>query len=206
MRQVDIRASLWLTSLSSQPTYPLIVGEPYFSSTINSANLALEDTDLVTGDPRRKTDYLSYDSETTFHINGRMKERAEQHFGRRLVEYERNMAERTWEEVGANRAEVMSALETVAANNAQLVAQGNIAFEQRDRALRQTVREEFDSYRAHLAMEMQEDIPLTLRLALLMFVTFLEGNSTRVPARWNGMPVSTVKSLQWHCVRRRIAS
>ena len=51
-----------------------------------------------------------------------------------------------------------SALEAVAANNAQLVAQGNIAFEQRDRALRQTVREEFDSYRAHLAMEMQEDI------------------------------------------------
>ena len=36
---------------------------------------------------------------------------------------------------------------------------GNIAFEQRDRALRQTVREEFDGYRAHLALEMQEDIP-----------------------------------------------
>ena len=82
--------------------------------------------------------------------------RAEQHFGSRLVEYERNMAERTWQEVGANRAEVTSALEAVAANNAQLVAQGNIAFEQRDRALRQTVREEFDGYRAHLAMEMQE--------------------------------------------------
>ena len=31
----------------------------------------------------------------------------------------------------------------------------------------------------------------TLRLALLMFVTFSEGNSTRVPAGWNGMPVST---------------
>ena len=85
--------------------------------------------------------------------------RAEQHFGNRLVEYERNMAARTWQEVGANRAEVTSALEAVAANNAQLVAQGNIAFEQRDRALRQTVREEFDGYRAHLAMEMQEDIP-----------------------------------------------
>ena len=81
--------------------------------------------------------------------------RAEQHFGSRLVEYERNMAERTWQEVGANRAEVTSALEAVAANNAQLVAQGNIAFEQRDRALRQTVREEFDGYRAHLAMEMR---------------------------------------------------
>ena len=69
------------------------------------------------------------------------------------------MAERTWQEVGANRAEVTSALEAVAANNAQLVAQGNIAFEHRDRALRQTVREEFDGYRAHLVMEMQEDIP-----------------------------------------------
>ena len=32
-------------------------------------------------------------------------------FGSRLVEYERNMAERTWQEVGANRAEVTSALE-----------------------------------------------------------------------------------------------
>ena len=85
--------------------------------------------------------------------------RAEQHFGSRLVEYERNMAERTWQEVGANRAEVTSALEAVDANNAQLVAQENAAFEQRDRALRQTVREEFDGYRAHLAMEMQEDIP-----------------------------------------------
>ena len=79
-------------------------------------------------------------------------------FGSRLVEYERNIAERTWQEVGANRAEVTSALEAVAANNAQLVAQGNIAFEHCDRALRQTVREEFDGYRAHLAMEMQEDI------------------------------------------------
>ena len=85
--------------------------------------------------------------------------RAEQHFGSRLVEYERNMAKRTRQEVGANRAEVTSTLEAVAANNAQLVAQGNVAFEQRDRALRQTVHKEFDGYRAHLALEMQEDIP-----------------------------------------------
>ena len=69
------------------------------------------------------------------------------------------MAERTRQEVGANRAEVTSALEAVAANNAQLVAQGNVAFEQRDMALSQTVREEFDGYRAHIAVEMQEDIP-----------------------------------------------
>ena len=84
--------------------------------------------------------------------------RAEQHVGSRLVEYERNIAERTWQEVGANRAERTRDLEAVAANNAQLVAQGNAAFEQRDRALRQTVREEFDGYRAHIATEMQEDI------------------------------------------------
>ena len=81
--------------------------------------------------------------------------RAEQHFGSRLVEYGRSKAERTWQEVGANRAEVTSALEAVAANIAQLVAQGNAAFEQRDRAQRQTVREEFDGYRALLAAEMQ---------------------------------------------------
>ena len=35
----------------------------------------------------------------------------------------------------------------------------NVAFEQRDRALRQTVREECDGYRAHIAVEMQEDFP-----------------------------------------------
>ena len=58
-------------------------------------------------------------------------ERAEHHFGSQLVEYERNMAERTRQEVEANRAEVTTALEAVAANNAQLVAWGNVAFEQR---------------------------------------------------------------------------
>ena len=84
--------------------------------------------------------------------------RAEQHFGSRLVEYERNMAERTRQKIGANRAEVTSALEAVAANNPQLVARGDAAFEQRDRALRQTMREEFDRHRALLAREMQEDI------------------------------------------------
>ena len=46
----------------------------------------------------------------------------EQHFGSQLVEYERNMAERTLQEVVANRAEITSALEAVAANSAQLVA------------------------------------------------------------------------------------
>ena len=85
--------------------------------------------------------------------------RLEQHFGIKLVEYERNMAERARQEVGANRAEVTSALEAGAANFAQLVARENVAFEQRDRALRQTVREEFDGYRPHNAVEMQEDIP-----------------------------------------------
>ena len=84
--------------------------------------------------------------------------RLKEHFGSQLVEYERNMAERTRQEVGANRAEVTSALEAVAANNAQFVVRGNVAFEQRDRALRQTARVEFDGYRAHLATEMQEDV------------------------------------------------
>ena len=85
------------------------------------------------------------------------------------------MAERTWQEVGANRAEVTSALEAVAANNAQLVTQGNIAFEQRDRALRQTVREEFDGYRAHLAAEMQEDIPAHVEARIAEIRVFFQG-------------------------------
>ena len=81
------------------------------------------------------------------------------------------MAERTWQEVGANRAEVTSALEAVTANNAQLVAQRNIAFEQHDRAL----REEFDSYRAHLAMEMQEDIPAHVEARIADVCDFFRG-------------------------------
>ena len=133
--------------------------------------------------------------------------RAEQHFGSRLVEYERKMAERTWQEVGTNRAEVTSALGAVAANNVQLVAQGNIAFEHRDRALRQTVCEEFDGYRAHLAMEMQEDIPAHVEARIADVCDFFQGSSsTRVPAGWNSMPASTVKCLQRPCARRRIAS
>ena len=88
--------------------------------------------------------------------------------GRRLERTVRNMAERTWQEVGANRAEVTSALEAVAANNAQLVAQENAAFEQRDRALRQTVREEFD-------MEMQEDIPAHVEARIADVCDFFRG-------------------------------
>ena len=61
------------------------------------------------------------------------------------------------------------------ANNAQLVAQGNVAFEQRDRALRQTVREEFDGYRAHLAMEMQEDIPAHVEARIADVCDFFRG-------------------------------
>ena len=45
------------------------------------------------------------------------------------------------------------------ASNVQLVAQGNIAFEQRHRALRQTVFEGSEGHRAHIAREVQEDIP-----------------------------------------------
>ena len=78
-------------------------------------------------------------------VRRRMRAERALDFGSQLVEYERNMSERTRQEVRANRAEVTSALEAVAANNAQLVARGNVAFEQRDRAPGQTVRVEFDS-------------------------------------------------------------
>ena len=99
----------------------------------------------------------------------------EQYFGSQLVEYERNMVERTQQEVGANRAEVTSALEAVAANIAQLVAQGNVAFEQRDLALSQTVREEFDGYSAHIAVEMQEDIPAHVEARIAEVRDFFRG-------------------------------
>ena len=72
--------------------------------------------------------------------------------------FEERAEQHSWQSVGrvgANRAEVTSA------SRAHSRAVSNLAFEQRDRALRQTVREQqvVDSYRAHLAMEMQEDIP-----------------------------------------------
>ena len=87
---------------------------------------------------------------------------------------ERNMAERTWQEVGASCAEVTSGLEAMATNNAQLFFQENIAFEQRDRALRQTLFEEFDGYRAHLALEMQEDIPAHVEARIADVLRFFQ--------------------------------
>ena len=126
--------------------------------------------------------------------------RLEQHGGRQLVEYERNMAERTQQEVGANRAEITSALEAVTANNAQLVAQGNVAFEQRDRALHLTATVHTLPWRCRRTF-----VP-TLRLASLRFAISPGGSSTGVPAEWNDMPASTVKCLQRLCAKRLIAS
>ena len=125
----------------------------------------------------------------------------EQHFGSQLVKYERNMAERTRQEVGANRAEITSALEAVAADDAQLVAWRNVAFEQRDRALRQTVREEFDGYRAHIDMEMQEDIPAHVEARIAEVRDYF-----RVQFNEGARRVGTVKCLQRHCAERLIAS
>ena len=72
----------------------------------------------------------------------------------------------------------------------------NVAFGQRDRALRQMVHEEFDGYCAHLAVEMQEDIPAHVEARVAEVRDFFSGSSTRVPAVWNDMPASTVKCLQ----------
>ena len=52
--------------------------------------------------------------------------RAEQHFGNRLVENQRNVAEGMRQEVGANHTEIESAFEATVASNVQLVVQGNI--------------------------------------------------------------------------------
>ena len=72
-------------------------------------------------------------------------------------------------------AKVTGALEAVAADNAQLVARGNVAFEQRDRALRQTLRVEFDGYRAHIAVEIQEDIPAHVEARIAEVRDFFRG-------------------------------
>ena len=85
--------------------------------------------------------------------------KAEQHFDNRLVENERHVAEEMRQEVGANHAKIECAFEAAVASNVQLVSQGNIAFEQRHGALRQTVFEGSEGHRAHIAGEVQEDIP-----------------------------------------------
>ena len=55
----------------------------------------------------------------------------------------------------------------------------NVAFEQRDRALSQTVREEFDGYRAHIAVEMQEDIPAHVEARIAEVRDFFRGQFKR---------------------------
>ena len=101
--------------------------------------------------------------------------RLEQHFGSQPIEFERNMAEQTRQEVGVNCAEITSAIEAVAANNAQLVAQRNVVFEQRDMAFGQTVREEFYGYCARIAVEMQEDIPADFEARIVEVRDFFRG-------------------------------
>ena len=63
----------------------------------------------------------------------------------------------------------------MAANNAQLVARGNVAFEQRDKALRQTVRVELDGHCAHIAVEMQEDRPAHVEARIAEVRDFFRG-------------------------------
>ena len=112
----------------------------------------------------------------------------EQHFGIQLVEYERNMSERMRQEVGANRAEVTSALETVAANNVQLVAQGNVAFEQRYRACARRCAWNSTATVHTLPWRHRRTFLPTLRLASLRFAISSWGSSIRVATERNNMP------------------
>ena len=52
---------------------------------------------------------------------------------------------------------------------------GKRCFEQRYRALCQTVREEFDGYRAHIAVKMQEDIPAHVEARIAEVPDFFRG-------------------------------
>ena len=90
------------------------------------------------------------------------------------------------------------------ANNAQLVAWGNAAFEQRDMA-RQYARNSTAIVHT-LPWSCMRTFPLTLRLASLKFAISSRGSSTRVPAEWNNMPASTARCLRRPCAKRRIAS
>ena len=82
------------------------------------------------------------------------------------------MAERT---CGANRAEVTSALEAVAANSAQLVAQGNAAFELRDGPCATQSARSSTAIAHTLPRRCRRTFPFTSRLASLRFATFTGG-------------------------------
>ena len=70
------------------------------------------------------------------------------------------------------------------------------------RTARSGLCEEFDGYRAHLAAEMQEDNPayVEARIAEVRDYFRVQFNEGAV-SRWNSMPASTMKCLQWHCAR-----
>ena len=108
----------------------------------------------------------------------------EQHFGSRLVEYERNMA-RT-----VRRSRVRSRL----------------WWRTMPSWLLRGTCEEFDGYRAHLALEVQEDIPAHVEARIADVCDFFRCGLTRLPAESNNMPAGTVKCLRRPCARRRIAS
>ena len=115
----------------------------------------------------------------------------EMYFGSQLVEYERNVAERTWQEVEANRAEVTSALEAVAANNAQLLPRETLPSNSaigpcdRRRAWNSTAT-------VHtLPWRHRRTFSPTLRLASLRFAISSGSSLTMVFAEWNNMPAST---------------
>ena len=71
----------------------------------------------------------------------------------------------------------------------------NVDFEQRDRALRQTVRVEFDGFRAHIAVEMQEGIH-----------AHFEARIAEVRDYFSRQFANTAKCLQRRCAKRLIAS
>ena len=128
-----------------------------------------------------------------------LRRRAEKHFGSRLVEYERN-------KVGANRcggSRVRSRL-WLRTMPSWLLRGTQLLNSAIGPCARQCARSSISC--THLATEMQEDIPAHVEARIAYVCDFSRSSSTRVPAGWNSMPASTVKCLQRHCARRRIAS
>ena len=94
----------------------------------------------------------------------------------------------------------------MAANIAQLVARGNAAFEQRDMALRQTMREEFDGYRVHLAMELHEDIPAHAEARIAEVRDFFKGQFNEGARRVEQHAREHCEMFAAACAKRRIVS
>ena len=121
----------------------------------------------------------------------------DEHLGSQLIEYERNMGERTQQEVGP-----CECARGYGCDPCPVDCLGETLF---SNSGRQCARDLMTNVHT-LLWRCRRTFPPTLRLVSLTFAISSGRSSTRVFVDWNSMPASTVKCLQRHCAKMRIAS